>query len=109
VLLLPLLLPLLLLRLLLLPLLLLSFLQSVLAKVAHRDPEQSEFLQAVEEVLMSLEPVLEAKPQYGTILERMCEPERLIMFRWALLLLLVLLLLLALPLLLGLMLGLGLG
>jgi hypothetical protein len=30
---------------------------------------------------MSLEPVLEAKPQYGTILQRMCEPERLIMFR----------------------------
>lgn len=49
--------------------------------MARRDPEQSEFLQAVEEVLMSLEPVLQAKPQYGTVLERMCEPERLIMFR----------------------------
>jgi hypothetical protein len=56
--------------------------QDVLAKVAARDPEQSEFLQAVEEVLMSLEPVLAAKPQYAQVLERMCEPERLIMFRW---------------------------
>lgn len=58
-----------------------NIIQDVLAKVAARDPEQSEFLQAVEEVLMSLEPVLAAKPQYAQVLERMCEPERLIMFR----------------------------
>eukprot|EP00775_Hariotina_reticulata_P008754 gene8754-8933_t len=40
-----------------------------------------EFLQAVEEVLMSLKPVLAKKPEYCAVIERLCEPERQIMFR----------------------------
>ncbi|WIA23076.1 hypothetical protein OEZ86_009988 [Tetradesmus obliquus] len=55
--------------------------QEILAKVSRRDPEQREFLQAVEEVLMCLEPVLAKKPEYASVIERMCEPERLIVFR----------------------------
>ncbi|KAF6248937.1 glutamate dehydrogenase [Scenedesmus sp. NREL 46B-D3] len=55
--------------------------QEILARVSRRDPEQHEFLQAVEEVLMCLEPVLAKKPEYAAVLERMCEPERLITFR----------------------------
>jgi glutamate dehydrogenase (NADP+) len=48
-----------------------------------RDPDQPEFHQAVEEVLRSLWPFLEANPHYLTsgILERICEPERAIIFR----------------------------
>lgn len=40
-----------------------------------------EFLQAVDEVLMSLKPILAKKPEYCSVVERMCEPERQIMFR----------------------------
>jgi len=40
-----------------------------------------EFLQAVEEVLLSLKPVLAQHPEYCTVLERLCEPERQLMFR----------------------------
>jgi glutamate dehydrogenase (NADP+) len=49
--------------------------------VRVRDPAQPEFLQAVEEVLMSLKPVLAKKPEYCAVIERLCEPERQIMFR----------------------------
>lgn len=56
-------------------------LQGILAKVKARDPDQREFFQAVEEVLLSLEPVLAKHPKYCTVLERLCEPERQIMFR----------------------------
>lgn len=38
-------------------------------------------MQAVEEVLLSLKPVLAAHPEYCTVLERLCEPERQLMFR----------------------------
>ncbi|KAF6258661.1 hypothetical protein COO60DRAFT_1622128 [Scenedesmus sp. NREL 46B-D3] len=58
-----------------------AFVEGILAKARARDPEQKEFLQAVEEVLMSLKPVLAKHPQYCSVLERMCEPERQIMFR----------------------------
>lgn len=52
-------------------------------QVRQRDPHQPEFHQAVEEVLMTLWPFLEANPQYqkAGILERLVEPERVIMFR----------------------------
>ena len=40
-----------------------------------------EFLQAVDEVLTTLQPVLEKRPELVPILERICEPERQIMFR----------------------------
>ena len=58
---------------------------AIYAKVVARDPEQTEFHQAVKEVLESLEPVLEANPEYIPIVERVVEPERLIHFRvpWA--------------------------
>ncbi|WP_375740189.1 NADP-specific glutamate dehydrogenase [Pseudomonas boanensis] len=54
-----------------------------LARLKRRDPDQPEFHQAVEEVLRSLWPFLEANPQYqqAGILERLVEPERAVMFR----------------------------
>ena len=41
-----------------------AYLQGVYEGLAKRNPEQKEFLQAVEEVLESLEPVVEAHPEY---------------------------------------------
>jgi glutamate dehydrogenase (NADP+) len=57
--------------------------ESFLARLKQRDPDQPEFHQAVEEVLRSLWPFLEANPHYlnSGILERICEPERAIVFR----------------------------
>lgn len=60
-----------------------EYLNRVYAGVEARNPGEKEFLQAVYEVLESLEPVVEANPrleQYG-ILERIVEPERQIFFR----------------------------
>ena len=54
---------------------------AIYAKVVARDPNQPEFHQAVKEVLESLEPVLEANPEYISVVERVVEPERLIHFR----------------------------
>ena len=58
---------------------LLSVLDDLKAKSAH----EPEFLQAVEEVLESLEPVVEADPRYEqqNVIGRMVEPERIVMFR----------------------------
>ena len=60
-----------------------AYLQGVYEGLAKRNPEQKEFLQAVEEVLESLEPVVEAHPEYekAGLIERLVEPERIIMFR----------------------------
>ncbi|EIM17726.1 NADP-specific glutamate dehydrogenase [Pseudomonas chlororaphis] len=57
--------------------------EDFLARLKKRDPDQPEFHQAVEEVLRSLWPFLEANPHYLTsgILERICEPERAVVFR----------------------------
>ena len=51
--------------------------------VAARNPGQPEFLQAVTEVMESLWPFLEQHPKYAEqgLLERLIEPERVIMFR----------------------------
>lgn len=51
--------------------------------VIQRDPHEPEFHQAVKEVVDSIRPVLEKNPQYRRlgILERIVEPERVIMFR----------------------------
>jgi len=51
--------------------------------VKARDPEQNEFHQAVTEVMESIEPVLDRNPEYRDlkILERLVEPERVIIFR----------------------------
>ncbi len=56
-----------------------AFMENIKAK----NPGQKEFLQAVEEVVESLMPVLDKNPKYkqAKILERMVEPERVIMFR----------------------------
>ena len=60
-----------------------SYVQKVLADVKAKNANEPEFIQAVEEVLSTLAPVLEANPQYekAAILERMVEPERVVMFR----------------------------
>src|SRR5690554_6066990 len=60
-----------------------TYLQETLARLQQTSPAQTEFYQAVEEVLESLEPLLEKKPHYlkHSIIERMVEPERQIMFR----------------------------
>mgnify|MGYP001619795510 FL=1 len=52
-------------------------------RLKQRDPDQPEFHQAVEEVLRSLWPFLEANPRYleAGIIERIVEPERAILFR----------------------------
>jgi len=60
-----------------------SVIHDIFESVKRRDPDQPEFHQAVWEVLESLEPVLEAHPEYvdAGIVERIVEPERLIHFR----------------------------
>ncbi len=58
-------------------------LQYIMDEAKKRNPNEPEFLQAVQEVLESLEPVAEKYPEYveAGIFERMIEPERQIMFR----------------------------
>ncbi|MCK5675641.1 MAG: NADP-specific glutamate dehydrogenase, partial [Verrucomicrobia bacterium] len=60
-----------------------SYIERVWEKVSQRNAGEVEFLQAVREVLDSLESVMEKNPQYEAagILERIVEPERQIMFR----------------------------
>ena len=61
----------------------LNYLNELMDRVILRNPGESEFHQAVREVLESLEPVLEQSPEYinAGVLERMVEPERIIKFR----------------------------
>ncbi|MFO0329850.1 MAG: NADP-specific glutamate dehydrogenase [Bacteroidota bacterium] len=56
---------------------------SILENVKKRNPNEPEFLQAAEEVIASVLPVLERNPEFARLklLERMLEPERLISFR----------------------------
>ena len=60
-----------------------AYLAGVYADLAARNAEQKEFLQAVDEVLESLEPVVEARPEIekNGLMERIVEPERVVMFR----------------------------
>jgi glutamate dehydrogenase (NADP+) len=60
-----------------------SVTSEIFAQVAQRNPNEPEFLQAVKEVLESLEPVLAKHPEYvkAGIVERIVEPERQIIFR----------------------------
>ncbi|MBQ8752033.1 MAG: NADP-specific glutamate dehydrogenase, partial [Clostridia bacterium] len=60
-----------------------SYIDNVLAEVIRRNPHEPEYIQATTEVLESLRPVIEAEPKYekAALLERMCEPERVVMFR----------------------------
>ena len=57
--------------------------QEFMNKVIAQNPGQPEFHQAVEEVVTSLMPFLEANPRYvkAKVLDRIVEPERVIMFR----------------------------
>lgn len=60
-----------------------AYIQKVLNEINERYSTQPEFLQAVKEVLISLEPVINVHPEYEkyAVLERMLEPERAILFR----------------------------
>lgn len=49
--------------------------------IRARDPSQKEFLQAVQEVLISLKPLFAKYPHYLEIVPALCEPERIIQFR----------------------------
>ncbi|MCK5399270.1 glutamate dehydrogenase, partial [bacterium] len=57
--------------------------QEFMEAVKAKNPAQPEFHQAVEEVVETLMPFIEANPKYAKakILERIVEPERLIIFR----------------------------
>ena len=59
--------------------------EEFMKKVIEKNPAQPEFHQAVREVVASVLPFIEENPKYeeGKILERMVEPERVIMFRVA--------------------------
>ena len=56
-------------------------LQDLFERVKSRDPNQPEFLQAVEEVFTTMAPVLKKHPEFLPALERLVEPERQIIFR----------------------------
>ena len=60
-----------------------NYLEKVLNDVRIKNSTEPEFIQAVEEVLTSIEPVINKHPEYENmaLLERMVEPERLITFR----------------------------
>ncbi len=60
-----------------------TYVDSVIAAVEDKNPGETEFIQAVREVYPCLAPVVDARPEYrqAKILERMAEPERVIIFR----------------------------
>ena len=60
-----------------------KYVEAVLKDVKAKNANEPEFIQAVDEVLMTLDPVLKAHPEYqaNAILERIVEPERVVMFR----------------------------
>jgi glutamate dehydrogenase (NADP+) len=60
-----------------------SYINEALERIKKRNSSEPEFIQAVEEVFKSLEPVMEKHPEYvkAKILDRIAEPERQILFR----------------------------
>ncbi len=60
-----------------------SFVNEFMGSIKAKDPNQPEFLQAVEEVMISLAPIVEKYPMYleSKVLQRIVEPERVIQFR----------------------------
>ncbi len=60
-----------------------SYVQRVLDDLKTRNPGEKEFHQAATEILLTLEPVINAHPEYekAALLERFTEPERTILFR----------------------------
>ena len=57
--------------------------EHIMQQIKDKDPEQNEFHQAVEEVIESVQPVLDRNLEYRqqSVLQRITEPERVIMFR----------------------------
>ena len=62
-----------------------AYIERVISNTKEKNPNEKEFLQSVEEVLTSLEAVIEKHPEYEkeALLERLVEPERVIEFRVA--------------------------
>lgn len=62
-----------------------EYINRVLASVRKKNASEPEFVQTVEEVLKSIEPVVERHPEYekSGLLERLVEPERMFSFRIA--------------------------
>ena len=60
-----------------------DYIERVIKECEEKNPGEVEFHQTVEEVLRSLEPVIERHPEYekAALLERLTEPERGITFR----------------------------
>lgn len=60
-----------------------KLLDAFLNKISLRNPHELEFIQAVKEVSETIIPFMEEHPQYKetNVLERMCEPERAVIFR----------------------------
>ena len=60
-----------------------TYVERVLQDIIRKNPAQDEYIQATTEVLHSIEPVLDAHPEYeaNALLERLTEPERIIIFR----------------------------
>ena len=60
-----------------------DYIEQVINSVKTKNPAEPEFHQAIQEVLDSLKLVLERRPEYRAahLLERIVEPERVIMFR----------------------------
>lgn len=60
-----------------------TYSERIFGELSERYADQPEFIQAAKEVLESLQPVLDAHPEYedAAILERLVEPERVVMFR----------------------------
>ena len=60
-----------------------AYIAEVIASIKAKDPGETEFIQAAEEVLESIAPLIEKEPKYKAqkILERIVEPERIILFK----------------------------
>lgn len=60
-----------------------NYIEEVLNEVKLKNSQENEFIQAVDEVYSALSPVVNSRPEFrkNAILERMAEPERLIIFR----------------------------
>ena len=60
-----------------------NYVEKVINKIVEKDGDQKEFIQAVTEVFESLSPLLDKDKKYeeNAILERIVEPERIIIFR----------------------------
>ena len=60
-----------------------SYSEKIIAELEKRYADQPEFIQAAREVLTTIQPALDAHPEYerASLLERLVEPERIIMFR----------------------------